>query len=126
MPIRDLTILFQIIDKASQVLNPILTKLEAYDGSEVEIGINLDPGQAAAQVSSLSHLWRVSRLQMISSQGPWIRPLELSKRKAKLQKRLGRRLKRVVRMQSMPLVFMASSRSPWTRLPIDLKIWLIK
>jgi len=52
MPIRDLTVLFQIVDKVSSVLNPILDKVDSVDGSEIEIGINLDPGQAAAQVSS--------------------------------------------------------------------------
>src|SRR5512143_3902685 len=52
MPIRDLTILLQIIDKASRVLDPILTKLDAVDGTEIEIGVNMDPGQAAAQASA--------------------------------------------------------------------------
>lgn len=52
MPIRDLTILLQIIDKASRVLDPILTKMDAVDGTEIEIGVNMDPGQAAAQASA--------------------------------------------------------------------------
>jgi len=52
MPIRDLTVLFQIVDKVSSVLNPILDKVDSVDGSEIEIGINMDPGQAAAQASA--------------------------------------------------------------------------
>lgn len=64
MPIRDLTVLFQIIDKASGILDPILSKLESVDGSEIEIGVNLDPGQAAAQASlfesSLNNLQEAS------------------------------------------------------------------
>lgn len=51
MPIRDLTVLFQIIDRASGILDPLLSKMDSIDGSSIDMEVNLDPGQASAQAA---------------------------------------------------------------------------
>jgi len=48
MPVRDLTILFQIIDKASNILDPILNKLDQVDGREIVASASVDADTSGA------------------------------------------------------------------------------
>lgn len=53
MPVRDLTVLFQIMDKVSGVLDPILNKLDALDGRQVVASADMDTSGAVAGASAL-------------------------------------------------------------------------
>lgn len=49
MPIRDLSVLFKLVDRVSQVFNPIVDKMNEIDGSEVTVGLTADARDAITQ-----------------------------------------------------------------------------